>query len=378
MEASQDKWWHSEFAHSDDESVDYLSRDQRTAVEVKDLIFGSRGLYSAIMPVAIYLERNPEVKRAYLVLNQTRMSLRRLKEEWQYLKKVLRIPIAQRLCLIAVDKDTWLDPDDRYSRRIAQFFELAAQYRNDERGETLPQLPRQKVYEVWKVLISRWLQREEPIAIGELTEQVGCSYPTVRTALAKPSIRHAVQTTSNRAVELRAFPHDAWRELTALSISQRTSVRFRDRSGEKQSPLGLLKRLERDLPPRLAVGGVIAARHWYPDFDLHGTPRLDLVYHAPLGKVDLDFVRRLDPALTRVHGASDSAVLVIHGLIREAPLFVDKKTQGIPWADPVETALELHDLALTAQANEMLTHLRRRCGSNEQARPKTTLRANCQ
>lgn len=359
MDPSQTRWWHSEFSTADDESVDFLSRDRRTAVQVKEMIFGTRGLYSVVIPLAIFLERNPKVERACLVLNQTRMSLRRLKEEWQLVKRLLRSDIAERLCLIAVEYDeTWVDPDDPYTRKIARSFERTAPDRSGVKGETLPQLPRQKVYEVWKVLLGRWLLREKPIAVGELIMQVGCSYPTVRKALAEPAIRLAVQTTSNRAVELKAFPHEAWRELVALSTSRRTSVRFRDQSGEKPSVLGLLKRLERDSPSSLALGGVVAARHWHPGFDLHGTPRLDLVCHAPTGKADLDFVRQLDPALTRVDDRSDSAVLVIHGLIRAAPLFVAGKEQGIPWADPVETALELYDLALTPQANEMLTYLR--------------------
>lgn len=196
------------------------------------------------------------------------------------------------------------------------------------------------------------------MAIGELKEQVGCSYPTVRKSLSRPSIRHAVRTTSNRGVELKAFPHEAWRELVALANSQATSIHFRDLSGEKQAPLGLLKRLEKEKLPHLALGGVLAARFWHPDFDLNGTPRLDLVYHAPQGKVNLDFVRRLDPALTRVDGSPDSAVLVVHALIREVPSFTERKGSNMPYADPVETALELHDLSLTTQADQLLTHLR--------------------
>jgi hypothetical protein len=214
------------------------------------------------------------------------------------------------------------------------------------------------VYEVLKVLLSRWLQRQGPIAIGELAEQAGCSYPTVRKALAKQSIRSAIRTTSNRAVELKAFPRDSWRELLALSNTQRNCFRFRDRSGEKPTVQSLLKRLEKAKPPHLALSGVLAARHWHPNFDLHGTPRLDLVYHAPRGKVDLDFVRKLDPALTRVDDPLESAILVVHPLIRETPLFALPTDHGIPWADPVETALDLCDLSLTTQANQLLTHLR--------------------
>ena len=81
-------------------------------------------------------------------------------------------------------------------------------------------------------------------------------------------------------------------------------------------------------------------------------------YGTPNGKVDLEFVRKLDPALTRVDDLSDSAVLVVHPLIRAVPLFVEKSERTMPGADPVETALDLFDLSLTTQANQLLTHLR--------------------
>jgi hypothetical protein len=120
----------------------------------------------------------------------------------------------------------------------------------------------------------------------------------------------------------------------------------------------LLKRLERAKPPHLALGGVMAARHWHPDFDLHGTPRLDLEYHAPHGNVDFDFVKTLDPALTRTSDPTETAVLVIHPLVRAASLFSEESAKRLPWSDPVETALDLCDLSLTTQANQLLTHLR--------------------
>jgi len=311
------------------------------------------------MQLAFYLEQNTSVEQVCLVLNRTRMSLPRLKEEWSALKRVLRIPIAKRLKLVVVENgETWIDPDEPFFRRIARVFALASPSHDGLQGDVVPQQPGQKLYEVWKVLLNRWFQKQGPIAVGELAEEVGCSYPTARKALDKASLRSVLRTTSNRSVELKAFPLDSWRELVALSGTQRNAIRFRDASGEKPTPQGLLKRLQKVKPPHLALGGVAAARHWHPDFDLHGTPRLDLVYHAPNGQVDLEFVRKLDPALTRTDDPSESAVLVVRPLIRAAPLFIEKSDKTLPWTDPVETALDLYDLSLTAQANQLLTHLR--------------------
>lgn len=358
METIQDDWWLTEFSPAEG-PIAYRSRDGKTAVEVQQATYGSRGLYSAVMQLAIFLEQNSSVEQVCLVLHRTRMSLPRLKEEWTASKKVLRNPIARRLKLVVVENGaTWIDPDEPYFRRIARALAPASPGHEQLHGEIVPQQAGQKLYEVWKILLSRWLQNQGPIAIGELAEEVGCSYPTVRKALDKPSFRNALQTTSNRSAELRSFPHESWRELVALSNAWRNSIRFRDRSGEKPTPQGLHKRLEKIGPSHLALGGVFAARHWHSHFDLHGTPRLDVVYHAPNGKVDLEFVRKLDPALTRTNDPSEPAVLVIHPLVRTATLFVEKTEQSLPWADPVETALDLCDLSLMMQANQLLTHLR--------------------
>lgn len=353
-----DGWWLATFSPSEG-PIDYLSRDGKTAVKIQQATSGSRDLHAVLMHLAIFLEQNSTVEQVCLVLPRTRMSFPRLKEEWAAAKNVLRIPIAHRLNLVAIDNgETWLDPDEPYLRNIARVLATSSPSHAALQGAALPQHPGQKSYEVLKVLLNRWLQKQGTIAIGKLAEEVGCSYPTVRKALDNPSLRSALRTTSNRSVELQAFPHDVWRELVALSSLLRNSIRFRDRSGEKPMPHGLLKRLERSPPPHLALAGVLAARHWHPDFDLHGTPRLDLVYHTPTGQLDLGFVKQLDPALARVDDPSESAVLVIHPLVRAAPLFIEKTEKCLPWADPVETALDLCDLSLTTQANQLLTHLR--------------------
>ena len=48
---------------------------------------------------------------------------------------------------------------------------------------------------------------------------------------------------------------------------------FADTSGRPSDPQALLRRIGAKAPAELAVGGVMAARHWDRDFDLHGIPR---------------------------------------------------------------------------------------------------------
>ncbi|MFO1021018.1 MAG: hypothetical protein U0903_10015 [Planctomycetales bacterium] len=353
-------WWTAEFISREDEQIDYVSKNGKNVIEVKKSSAGSRGVYSAVMQAAIYLEQNPNIAQMCLVLLETRMSLNRLKDEWNVSTSILRKRIADRLAVIVLEEEgTWINPDTPYNRRIAQHFEISSIGNGRHQWESLKKQPGRKSQELIKLLINRWLLNAGPIALGKLGEDVGCSHPVVQQTLAGRSLSPYLAFTSNRSVELKTFPHDLWQEVVVRSKTFRNSFRFRDRSGTKPSPEGLLKRLERLKPARLAVGGVLSARHWHPEFDLHGTPRLDLVYHAPEGQLNLDFVKAIDPALTQVSDFSESPILVVNPLVRASSLFAERQKAGISWADPVETALDLYDLSLATQANQFLTHLRR-------------------
>ena len=210
-----------------------------------------------------------------------------------------------------------------------------------------------------KVLIVQWLRHDGAVALGDLASEVGCSYPTVRAALGRRSLARAVRSHSNRSVELTAFPGEAWQELIALSRTMRKEFCFRNRSSSKPDVEGLLKRLGRHSNLPVGVGGVIAARHWDVHFDLNGTPRLDLHYHAPNGQIDLGFVRKLDPAFVLDEELNTSPALVIHALIRDSNLFTETADSLFPVTDPVETVLDLIAMGLRVQADELINRLRK-------------------
>lgn len=362
MENIRDEWWCREFSSSElPGRIDYLSSDGSTAVEVLKSSPGSRGLFAALMGLAIFLSQNPRVKRGCLVVWKSRLSLERVKEEWANARNTFEDRVAHRLALVYFDSDeTWIDPADAYYERIAEVFRSAAEESHDRHGLEIRVRPRpgQKFYEVLKVLIIRWLQKEGPIPLGKLADEVGCSHPTVKSALERDSLRNSVSYTSSRSVELRAFPHVAWKELLALSHEMRNTFRFRDRTGGKSDPESLLRRVERYGATNLSVSGVFAARYWHADFDLHGSPRLDLVYHAPDGQADLRFVKRVDPALSLDNARESSPAMVVHVIDRATSQFTLGTNEQMPWADPVETVLDLYDMSLNSQANQLLTHLR--------------------
>ena len=64
------------------------------------------------------------------------------------------------------------------------------------------------------------------------------------------------------------------------------------------------------------------------------------------------------PLLTRIEDFDESPILVIRPLQRADPLFDRVRDTSLPFADPVETALDLCDLGLTAQAGQLFAHFR--------------------
>ncbi|TWT64341.1 hypothetical protein [Rubinisphaera italica] len=361
MAEIQDENWLAEFSPHEDGKIDYLSTDGTVAIEVQRSLASSRGLHSAVMRLAMFLSESERVKRGILVLHRPRMSTRRIMDEWSQSKTVLSPSIANRFSVVAVDgREAWFSDEDALTKRIARLLESTSPTEEPTRKNVYPvkQRPGQKFYEILKVLLLHWLQHDGPIALGRLGDEVGCSYPTIREALERKSLAGSIKSHSNRSVELAVFPKDAWNELVALSGEMRASFRFRNRANGKSDVDGLLKRLRKQSNLPVAISGVLAARYWHPHFDLNGTPRLDLLYHAPNGEADLGFVRKLDPALVLDDGIENSPSLVVHALVRNEKLITDTSDATFPFADPIETVLDLSEMSLGVQADQLINYLR--------------------
>ena len=111
--------------------------------------------------------------------------------------------------------------------------------------------------------------------------------------------------------------------------------------------------------PDLAIGGVLGARHYDPKLDLVGIPRLDLSQHSPRRRLDLGFIRSLDPALKLVEDPLEPATVVVHA-VRHAHSLFSPREGGLQWADPIECLLDLHEARLEQQATELLDALEAR------------------
>lgn len=335
-----------------DRTIDFASEDGRFVIEILERPRAAvRDLRAVFLQLAAVAARDPRIERASAVLAIDRLTPRRMRAEWDDLMAVLRPEVARRLGLVAVGEDVQLCLPDEETKLI----EIAEIGRRLLDVSTPPKLPRlAKSLEVLKVLLARWLLGQGPIARGELGEQAGCSYPTVAKAVER--FARDIREHSNRSVELKGFPRDAWSELLALSPIRRARLAYVDKTGRRPDPEALLRRLQKIKPPGVALGGVLAAHHWDPHFDLRGLPRLDLSLAADDG-LDLDFLRRLDPGLGLLEGEG-TPVLVVHPLQRPATLF----TPGdrLPVADPVETLLDLGELRLVDQSSALIERLEQR------------------
>lgn len=344
-----------------DSAIDYVSPGGARAVVVKEGLRGARDLRAAVFETAALLLERGSIREVCLTIEIRRISPDRLLAEWNRARAIVRPGIGERMRLVGlVQGSVVVDAVRPWTQKIAERLKSAV-IAPDAARATSRSMPSAKSVEVLKVLMNRWLRGQGSVTARELQRICGCSYPTVSDALSRLRQSKEIVREPDRSVRFVEFPRKSWDELLILSVPLRRPVRFGDASGRPSDPQDLLKRLCKMHPAHVAVGGVIAARRWDPQFDLHGTPRLDLSVHAPGGDVDFGFIRRLDAALHELPPASEGGSLVVHPLVRSDPLFDGgMKKRGLPWADPVETLLDLHEMRLIDQAESLVRRLRRK------------------
>jgi hypothetical protein len=331
------------------DDVDF-ENERGVVVEAKARIGGVRDLQAVILQLASRAH-STEVREAWLVLGDHRMPTS-IVDSWKSVIEVLRPSIARKLRLIALSGKSVIVAPEK-SELLAIGHDLARSALRDR-----PSRSYDAELDVIHVLLVRWLLRRPPIQMKELGAMTGLSQPTVRSALAR--VGRELTRDSSRRVALDAFPQRVWREMSALAPRIRETQYFVDASGRPRGPEKLLERLRQKPPPNVAIGGVFAARHWDPELDLEGAPRLDLCVHAVRHRPDLGFIQRLDPALRVTDAGAAGVSVAVHRVRRRQSLYESSPRLNPPWADPVETLLDLEELRLHAQADELIRRLRAR------------------
>lgn len=318
-------------------------------IEVKFGVDSLRTIRTSLMQVAYRLNENP-VCEGYVVLVDSPITIERLRDEWERAATILRDDVLRRLtiCLQHEGRLTGIprDPDIETQRILAEVVEVERSKMSTARTDYS--------FVVLKLLLHHWLTSDEPVTSEWLARTAGCSYPAVARAL-RP-LGSLLERHSDRRVSLRWFPKEEFARLLAVADRARSTVRFADQSGQPRSAESHLRRLEKLNPPGLAIGGVLGAKHYYPDLDLVGTPRLDLSLHSPGQRMNLDFVEKIDPALKRVEDPLAPANVVVHA-VRHADAQFIPRDGGLAWADPVECLFDLHEARLEMQATQFLEAL---------------------
>lgn len=336
---------------------EYRSRDGRRRLEIKLRPQGIRDLQAALLRMAQEVSKDRRLGKGIVAVWMPRATDDRIAREWRETLALFRPNVAERLSLLIVRRDRVLPlSEDRDLRRLGDALRNHLSRLEMPVKESHPALSR-LFFEVFKVLLDPWLLGKGPLAIGELMRRTGASYPTVADALRRLEGARELARRSNRSVMLSRYPQRTWTEVLALSDTLRRTRYYADSSGRRADPMDLHRRLQATAVPHLALGGVQAARHWDPGFDLNGLPRLDVTLHRPRGIGDFGFLERLDPALKQVESGTAGIVLAVHPLFRADPRFERNPRGKIPWADPVETLLDLHELRLVDQAEAMVRRL---------------------
>jgi DNA-binding transcriptional ArsR family regulator len=274
------------------------------------------------------------------------MSAARLHQEWEAFMSLLLPAVASRLALAAMSANGAVClPRDEMTVFVSGLLD-----RPLARASAAPIFRwDRKRFEVFSVLFDAWLRREQPVSVTDLLLRAGVSYPTARVTLDALEQLGFVERTSARAATLTGWPRRPLEELVPRLDEFRGSRLFADASGRGTSPESLLARLLTKRPEGALIGGVAAARHFWPGFDLNGTPRVDVT--VPF-QFDADWLSRVDPALRVVpSGAAVPAVLAVH------------RTHGLVpanavWARASTVVFDVFALGLSSQAEDLIQHLR--------------------
>ena len=323
----------------------YIPKEESSTaiLEVKKRIPSIRELRDALAQLAGYLT-NIRGKQAILLLADPRISTKTILDEYTRLQAAFRPEISERLRILVYREAAFKDKPNDISPQDWKLIEQHVVV--DSTKSTV--LPRPDLRsEVFRVILHEWFLCHGQLSSKWIENTVGCNYRTVSAAI--EWLGPAVKRHSNRRIELKYFPKDAWAQLLAVSDGARATIRYADRSDQPRSPESLARRLSHAGRSDIAIGGVLGAKRYYANLDLTGTARLDLSVHCPGMQCDIDFVRRLDPALERIHDRNAPARLVLHFVRRRKSLF-DRDDRGILWADPVECLLDLQEARLESQA----------------------------
>jgi hypothetical protein len=315
--------------------------DARHRIVLRREITGARDLRAAMLDLAASAAETRGDAVWILAARTPRMGADRVAAEWHRMADLLRPDLASRIGVLIFATDAIaVHPDNLGIRDKVPVVEreLPAKSANSE-ARALGFTWTTKTFAVWHALLDAWLNAEDTLQLETLQRRSGCSYPTVRSAIDYLSGRQELRTRKDRSVAFDGLPRRSLEEVLMSDDRLRGTRRFVDATGARPDAERLLRKVLSRHPAGVQLGGVAAARHYVPDFDLNGLPRLDVTVTGS-GR---DAMAKLDPGLEPSREAGVPALVVVHEVDGGA------STPGA-YASAADTFLDLLDLRLTEQA----------------------------
>ncbi len=312
-------------------------------------IAGTRDLRAALLDLAAATAAETQGATWVLATRVPRMTAARVAAEWHRIAGLLRQDLAARMGVVAFAADGLaVEPGGLEVRDRLAILEQELPARSAE-GDVRPTAfswtP--KTFAVWHALLESWLNAEGPTRVEALQRRSGCSYPTARAVVDHLSAKRELSIRKDRSVAFASLPRHSLEEVLVGGDRLRGICRYIDATGARPDAERLLRRVLSRNPVGVQIGGVAAARHYLPNFDLNGLPRLDLlVTRSARGAVN-----ELDPGLEVLVDAGVPALVVVHEQHGSA-------TAPGPYASAADTFLDLLELHLTEHAVEFASKYR--------------------
>lgn len=301
---------------------------------------------------AIYFLRgqgNP-LLQAVCVLLGSKVSTKRLATELALFKAVVEPGLAQRIHLASVQKGHELELP-ALSQDVAQWV------RDSVLQQAVKEPPRGiSQRSVFAHLVRSWLSQGSPQTVKAIQQATLLSYPTVAKVLDDLDAQGALLRTSDRRVGLNKFPWSEWKRWAISGANKQVTLRFVDPTGLPVSPDRMVRRLQAEAYPHVAVSGILGAKHYFPELDIRGDVRLDLVALGSVEAFKTAVVKELDPALELTDQTNVKAALVVHFPEPRRDDYFERGGET-NWADPIDCLSDLYELRLDAQAEEMIHEL---------------------
>ncbi len=323
-------------------------------IERKVKVKAVRTLNESIIQVSQYIVEQPD-KRGCLLLINSGITPERIREEWEFTSRILRPEIIDRLMIYLYEDGELMGIPHQPTQSDRDILVDYVQQESTAKEEFHLLKSPDRYYDVLRYLINKWALNCGPQSPTVIAKKIGCSYPTVAEGIDK--LGNYLTRSTDRKVSLKAFPKNEWFRLVANANEVRQTVYFGYKTNNQKSVESLLKRWKQQHTHRreFALGGVPGARHYFPDIDIVGTPRLDVTINCSDKTLDFSFLRRIDPGLQPCR-PDENAVLAIHVVILEKPLF-KKAKENFFYADPIECLLDLHEMRFEGQVEEIIRQL---------------------